>query len=70
MKRISMAEQTLKKQLDWIASETQGRWDQINTLKAQVDALQDIRSHAEAEMDRLKATREAASKRVMEEMKR
>ena len=63
MKRASIAELTLKKQIQNCRDQEQAYTDQINTLSAQKMAVFNVRGQLEAEVERLRAAREKASER-------
>lgn len=63
MKRASIAELTLKKQIDNCRNQEQEYLRQINLLQAQKDAVWNMRQQLEAERTRLENARIKASER-------
>ena len=61
MKRISIAEQTLKKQIEQCRKQRDFIFTEIEKLKAQADTYFKMIDVMETEQDRLRKQREAAS---------
>ena len=69
MKRMSIAEQTLKKQIEEIETRIRGFVNQQNAIHDRLMALSDIKAQLEREMHRLRTAREKASDRVRAELR-
>jgi hypothetical protein len=63
MKRMSIAEITIKKQIESCRAKEQDFVEQINTLSAQRDAIRDLRFQFEKELDKSREARVKASER-------